>query len=479
MANFAPKAKLLPLIRSISGVRGTIGGRSNEGLTPPEIVRTVSAFASMLSEVTDEASEKRIVIGRDARVSGPMVRDVVIGTLRACGFEVVDLGLTSTPTVELMVPLEKASGGIVLTASHNPPEWNALKFLDGNGEFISAQMGEELIRKAEGSEFDFVPYDRLGDLQERDGNEEHIRRVLGLEWVDPNLIKERGFRIVLDAVNSSGGVILPPLLEALGVEDLIQIHCEPTGKFAHNPEPLPQHLQDLSERVVSEKADLGIVVDPDVDRLAFVDENGAVFGEEYTLVAVADYLLSKRKGDTVSNLSSSRALKDVTEMHGGQHHASAVGEVNVVAKMKEVKALIGGEGNGGVILPELHYGRDALVGIALFLTHLAGEGVSCSDLRARYPDYYMAKEKLELSDPKDVEKVLDAMKEAFEGQPMNLEDGVKIEFDQEWVHLRRSNTEPIVRIYTESKTREGAEELAHNIVRKARTVLEESGPIES
>lgn len=478
MANFVPKAKLLPLIRSISGVRGTIGGRSNEGLTPPEVVRTVSAFTSMLSEAMDEASEKRVVIGRDARVSGPMVRDIVIGTLRATGFEVVDLGLTSTPTVELMVPHEKAAGGIVLTASHNPPEWNALKFLDENGEFISAKMGEELIRKAEASEFEFVPYEQLGELEERDGNQEHIRRVLGLGTVDPELIKERGFRIVLDGVNSSGGVILPPLLEALGVEDLIQIHCEPTGKFAHNPEPLPEHLQDLSEKVVSEKADLGIVVDPDVDRLAFVDENGAVFGEEYTLVAVADYLLSKRKGDTVSNLSSSRALRDVTEMRGGRHYASAVGEVNVVAKMKEVNAVIGGEGNGGVILPELHYGRDALVGIALFLTHLAGERVSCSDLRARYPDYYMAKERLELSDPKDVEKVLDAIKEAFKGQPMNLEDGVKIEFEQEWVHLRRSNTEPIVRIYTESKTLEGAEELAHNIVRKARTVLEESGPIE-
>ncbi len=469
----------LPLIRSISGFRGTIGGGPDEGLSPPVIVDAVSAFASILQEDQKGASGKKVVIGRDARTSGPMVRDLVVGTLRACGIDVLDLGLSTTPTVELAVTMDGAMGGVVVTASHNPPEWNALKFLDEQGEFIPAAVGKALIEKADSSDFSYAAYDGMGAYEKGERTDMHIQRILATELVDPEKIRKAGFKAVVDGVNSSGGVVVPRLLEALGVEQVVCINCEPTGNFAHDAEPLPEHLEALSESVRKEGAHLGIVVDPDVDRLAFVDENGEVFGEEYTLVAAADHVLAYRPGATVSNLSSSRALKDVTHWHGGTHHASGVGEVNVVQRMKEVGAVIGGEGNGGVILPEVHYGRDALVGIALFLTHMARNGIPCSALRQRYPDYFMAKEKVHLEDGDDVDQLLENIGQLYEERPQNREDGVKIEFDSEWVHLRRSNTEPIVRVYTESTSPENARDLAERFVKELKEVLHKSRTFES
>lgn len=477
-AYLCSEGRIMPLIRSISGFRGTIGGRAGEGLLPNEIVNAVAAFASILEEGAEEGRHA-VVIGRDARISGPMVRDLVSGTLQAYGFDVWDLGLTSTPTVEMSVLKEEASGGIVLTASHNPMEWNALKFLDANGEFISARTGEELIERAEQGDFRYAPYDRLGEVRMKEGGKEHIERILSLDLVESKLVEERNFKIVVDGVNSTGGVLVPQLLEAMGLGGIVRFNCEPDGRFAHDPEPLPEHLEGLGQKVRDEGADLGIVVDPDVDRLAFMDENGEPIGEEYTLVAVADHVLGQRSGPTVSNLSSSRALRDVAISHGSSHYASAVGEVNVVAKMKEVAATIGGEGNGGVILPELHYGRDALVGIALFLTHLAKKGMSCSELRKTYPDYYMSKEKFKLDGSDDVNSLLDRMAERYNDRPLNCEDGVKIEFEEEWVHLRRSNTEPIVRVYTESKSPEGAKALAERFVEELGRVSEGSRSIEN
>jgi phosphomannomutase len=469
----------MALIRSISGIRGTIGGRTGEGLSPSEIVNTVSAFSTLLKEASD-AKGGRVVIGRDARLSGPMLRDLVTGTLRACGLDVLDLGLSTTPSVEMAVMKDdEAAGGIVLTASHNPMEWNALKFLDGNGEFISPDRGAELIRLAESGDFLYSPYDDLGDLELRDGGSDHIDSILGLELVDKGSIGKSSLKVVVDGVNSTGGIYVPRLLEALGIEDIVRLNCEADGRFTHDPEPLPEHLRELSEKVVEEGADLGIVVDPDVDRLAFIDENGAPFGEEYTLVAVADLVLAHRKGPTVSNLSSSRALKDVTDKHGCEHHASAVGEVHVVRKMKEVGAVIGGEGNGGVILPELHYGRDALVGIALFLTRLVQEGISCSELRKQYPDYSMAKEKLQLSGEDDVDALLEKVAAHYQAYPLNREDGVKVDFEEEWVHFRRSNTEPIVRVYTESRDPDRARNLAKEAVQELEALLESARSIQN
>ncbi|MFB6259024.1 MAG: phosphoglucosamine mutase [Flavobacteriales bacterium] len=462
----------MPLIRSISGIRGTIGGGPEEGLSPQEVVSAVSAFASILQEKQLD-KDRRVVIGRDARSSGSMVRNLTVGTLQACGYDVTDLGISTTPTVEMLVPQENALGGIVLTASHNPMEWNALKFLDEKGEFISSSTGEELIQRAGAGTFSYVTQDRLGKLREADGSGYHIDRILELGMVKPETVRERGFKVVVDAVNSSGGIYIPRLLEALGVQDPLLLHCDTSGQFAHDPEPLPEHLRELSDKVRSEEADLGIVVDPDVDRLAFIDENGEAFGEEYTLVAVADHVLRHKLGATVSNLSSSRALKDVTEKRGAVHYASAVGEVNVVEKMKEVNAVIGGEGNGGVILPDLHYGRDALLGIALFLTHLAEAGSTCSQLRGHYPDYYMAKEKLRSKKGDDVDALLERITSAYSGYPIDRADGVKIDFDREWVHLRRSNTEPIVRIYTESISPERAQDLADRFVKELGEALED------
>lgn len=433
----------------------------------------------MLREKVQKGDRPRVVIGRDARTSGGMVRDVVSGVLRASGVDVLDLGLSTTPTVEMTVPDEKASGGIVITASHNPAEWNALKFLGPEGEFISEAEGERLLKIAdEGEAIRYAAHDEIGEYQAIDRMDKHLEAIRALSLVDTRSIGERGFRIVVDGVNSTGGVFVPALLEKLGVEEVIRLHCDPNGRFAHDPEPLPANIRELSEKVREEKADLGIVVDPDVDRLAFVDENGEPFGEEYTLVAVADHVLQQRKGNTVSNLSSTQALKDVTEQRGGSYFASAVGEVNVVAKMKEVDAVIGGEGNGGVILPQLHYGRDALVGIAIFLTQLAREELSCSALRARYPDYHMAKEKVRSEEGMDPERLLEAIAEEYEGANIDRQDGVKILFDKEWVHLRKSNTEPILRVYTESVSPERAKELARRFVEELQTLARKSGTLE-
>lgn len=476
---FARKLEYVSLIRSISGFRGTIGGSAQEGLTPPVIVEAVSAFASILFDNNEVSGKGKVVIGRDARVSGSMVKDLVVGTLRGSGLDVLDLGISTTPTVEISVVMEEAIGGIVLTASHNPSEWNALKFLDSSGEFIPASTGEKLIARADSGRFTYAASDALGVLEETDRTEEHIQRILASEFVNLEPVKNAGLKVVVDGVNSSGGVVLPQLLKAMGIDRIICINCEPTGHFAHDAEPLPEHLEDLSDTVLAEGAHLGIAVDPDVDRLAFVDENGEVFGEEYTLVAVADHVLDHRPGNAVSNLSSSRALKDVTQWHGGTHYASAVGEVNVVERMKEVGAVIGGEGNGGVILPELHYGRDALVGVALFLTHLALRNETCSVLRSRYPDYFMAKEKLRLEHGDDPDLLLDKISRSYEAHPQNKEDGVKIEFDREWVHLRRSNTEPILRVYTESISAQKAQELAGSFVNELKEVLEKSRSIQN
>ncbi len=450
----------MALIKSISGIRGTIGGTPGLTLSPLDVVKFTAAYGTWLLEKT---GNNKVVIGRDGRISGPMIRDLVANTLTALGINVVDLGLSTTPTVEMAVVMENAGGGIILTASHNPKEWNALKLLNSKGEFISGADGKEVLEKAEEESFSFVAVDKIGTIKEDNSfTEKHIDAIISLPLVDVNAIRERKFKIVIDPVNSTGAIFVPALLKALGVDgkDITVINDEVNGKFAHNPEPLPENLAELGAVVKKTGADLGIAVDPDVDRLCFVCEDGSMFGEEYTLVSVADYVLSKKPGNTVSNMSSTRALKDITLKHGGQYYPSAVGEVNVVARMKEVNAVIGGEGNGGIILPELHYGRDALVGIALFLTHLAHSQKSIKQLRRTYPDYFISKNKIELEQGVDVKSIFEKIKTKYKNNPVNTEDGLKIEFDNDWVHLRTSNTEPIIRIYAESNFESTANNIA-------------------
>lgn len=453
----------MTLIKSISGIRGTVGGNAGDNLTPIDIVKFTVAYARFIGR-KNAGKRLKIVVGRDARISGGMVNDIIEGTLLGCGVDVVNVGLCTTPGTELAVTFHKADGGIIITASHNPKQWNALKLLNERGEFLNDAEGKQVLALAESEDFAFPDVDHIGKVLSRESfNDMHIAMVLAMKAVDAEAVRRRRFKVVVDAVNSVGGVVMPKLLRELGC-DVVELNCEPTGDFAHNPEPLPQNLTGISEAVVREKADLGIVVDPDVDRLAFVSEDGSMFVEEYTLVAVADYILSLGKGNTVSNLSSSRALRDVTEAHGGEYFASAVGEVNVVAKMKEVGAVIGGEGNGGVIYPELHYGRDALVGTALFLTHLAHKGVTMTELRKTYPAYFASKNKIELTPAVDVDKVLREMKSRYAAEKVNDIDGVKIDFADSWVHLRKSNTEPIIRIYTEAGSMEEADALAQRFI---------------
>lgn len=454
----------MTLIKSISGIRGTIGGMPNEGLTPLDVVKFTAAFASFIRKSLTKERMK-FVVGRDARISGEMVNQLVCGTLLGMGVDVLDIGLSTTPTVEMAVTDAKADGGIIITASHNPKQWNALKLLNNKGEFINAAEGEEVLHNAALDNYSFAEIDNIGKYKKDDGYiQKHIDKILQLPLVDVNAIRQAGFKIAVDCVNSCGGISIPQLLKALGVKEVIELYCEPNGIFPHNPEPLPENLTEIAKTVVESKADLGFVVDPDVDRLAIVCENGEMFGEEYTLVAVADYILKNKRGNTVSNLSSTRALMVVTEEAGGNYAASAVGEVNVVALMKECQAVIGGEGNGGIIYPELHYGRDALVGIALFLTHLAKSAKSCSELRYSYPDYYISKNKIELSPEMDVDLILEKVQEIYKDQHINTIDGVKIDFPSEWVHLRKSNTEAIIRIYSESNTMEKADKLAQQII---------------
>jgi phosphomannomutase len=457
------------LIKSISGIRGTIGGAPGNSLTPVDVVKFAAAFGTWVKK----RKGRKVVIGRDARISGEMVSTLVASTLKGLGLDVIDVGLSTTPTVELAVMIEKAQGGIILTASHNPAQWNALKLLNEKGEFISAADGAEVLRLAEAEEFDFAPVEKLG---RQTFNTTYIRRhielILRHRLVDVKAIKKAKFKIAVDAVNSTGGIAVPQLLKELGVK-VTEINCEPTGKFAHNPEPLPENITEISSVVKRSKLDLGIVVDPDVDRLAFVQEDGQPFGEEYTLVAIADYVLTRRKGNTVSNLSSTRALRDVTEKTGGKYTAAAVGEVNVVTAMKETKSVIGGEGNGGIIVPDFHYGRDAMIGIALFLTHLAKSKKKASELRAGYPQYFISKNKIELTPQIDVDKVLEEVKSRYKMEDINTADGVKIDFEKtkEWVHLRKSNTEPIIRIYAESKSESSASQLAQKIIADIQQII--------
>ena len=459
----------MTLIKSISGIRGTIGGEIGENLTPIDIVKFTVAYSRFISE-KHCGKRLRIVVGRDARVSGEMVNDIIEGTLLGCGVDVINVGLCTTPGTEMAVITHQADGGIIITASHNPKQWNALKLLNEKGEFLNDVEGKRVLALAEDEAFEFPDVDSIGKVILReDFNPTHIKQVLGLRMVDVERVRNRRFKVVVDAVNSIGGVVIPALLEELGCE-VVKVNCEPTGLFAHNPEPLPQNLTEISEIVVREKADLGIVVDPDVDRLAFVCEDGSMFVEEYTLVAVADYILSQTVGNTVSNLSSSRALRDVTESYGGVYSASAVGEVNVVAKMKEVGAIIGGEGNGGVIYPELHYGRDALVGTALFLTYLAMQDKTMTELRRSYPAYFASKNKIELTPAIDVDKVLVEIKQRYADEQINDIDGVKIDFADSWVHLRKSNTEPIIRIYTEAKSMQQADDLAQKFIAEIKQI---------
>ena len=454
----------MTLIKSISGIRGTIGGEPGEGLSPLDIVKFTAAYSTFLKE-RNKKNRLKIVVGRDARISGEMVNHVLIGTLMGMGADVVDLGLSTTPTVEVAVPYEKADGGIILTASHNPKQWNALKLLNEKGEFLSATEGEEILRIAETGNYSFADVENLGELSTRnDFIDIHIKKVLDLKLVDVNAIKSAGFRVAIDCVNSTGGIALPKLLKALGVSEVEELFCTPDGHFPHNPEPLPENLTEISKHVKRTKCDVGFVVDPDVDRLAIINEDGSMFGEEYTLVAVADYILRNSAGNTASNLSSTRALRDVTEAAGGAYFASAVGEVNVVEMMKEKNAIIGGEGNGGIIYPESHYGRDALVGIALFLTFMAKTGKRCSEIRRQYPAYHISKNKITLSPAMNVDAILEKVANKYSNQPINKIDGVKIEFGKEWVHLRKSNTEPIIRIYSESEYESKANELAKMIM---------------
>ncbi len=460
----------MTLIKSISGIRGTIGGKPGDSLTPIDVVKFSAAFGTWLKR--NNPTSSKIVIGRDARLSGDMVSKLVCGTLQSLGLDVLDLGLSTTPTVEMAVPAEQAIGGIILTASHNPAQWNALKLLNSTGEFISGQDGEEMLAIAEAEDFDFVDVKKLGSYTpDNTWLKKHIELILALPLVNVEAIKNRNFKVIVDAVNSTGGIAVPMMLEALGVTQITKLHCEPTGHFAHNPEPLPENLTDITKAIEKEKFDLGIVVDPDVDRLCFMCEDGSPFGEEYTLVAVADYILQNKVGNTVSNLSSTRALRDVTEKAGGKYYASAVGEVNVVSLMKSTNAVIGGEGNGGIIYPDLHFGRDALVGIALFLTHLANTGKKISALRKSYPEYYISKNKIELTPDIDVDGVLEAIKQRYSKQPINTIDGVKIEFEKEWLHLRKSNTEPIIRIYSESDSMTKADNLAKKIISDIKEVV--------
>ncbi len=452
----------MALIKSISGIRGTIGGKTNDNLTPVDIVKFAAAYGSWILQ---QGSNTKIVIGRDGRISGEMVSNLVVNTLVGLGINVVDLGLSTTPTVEMAVIFEEAAGGIILTASHNPKEWNALKLLNNKGEFISADEGKLILTAAEKEDFSFAKVENLGKyIKAENLLQKHIDAVIEYELVDVAAIKKKNFKIVIDAVNSTGAIAVPALLKALGVKDIEVLNEEVNGQFAHNPEPLPEHLGDLSQAVVKHKADLGIAVDPDVDRLCFVCEDGSMFGEEYTLVAVADYILSRRKGNTVSNMSSTKALKDVTIKHGGEYFPSMVGEVNVVNKMKAVNAVIGGEGNGGIIVPDLHYGRDALIGIALFLTHLAKSKKTTRQLRNTYPDYFISKNKIELSKGTDIKTIFMNIQDMYKNHPINAEDGLKIEFDNDWVHLRTSNTEPIIRIYAESNFETTADNIARRLM---------------
>ena len=457
----------MSLIKSISGIRGTIGGKPGDNLSPLDVVKFTAAFGTMLLS----SGNNKVVIGRDGRISGPLVSNLVCNTLIALGIDVVDLGLSTTPTVEVAVVMEDAAGGIIITASHNPKEWNALKLLNAAGEFISGAEGESLLELAENGDFSFATVDKLGTYTQNDSYlEKHIDAILAIDLVNVEAVKSKGFKVIVDAVNSTGATFVPAMLRAMGITDIVVLNAEVDGKFAHNPEPLPQNLTELANEVNKQKADIGIAVDPDVDRLVLVCEDGSMFGEEYTLVAVADYILSKRPGNTVSNLSSTRALKDITLKYGGEYFTSAVGEVNVVKKMKEVNAVIGGEGNGGVIFPELHYGRDALVGIALILSHLATSGKTVKQLRGTYPDYFITKNKLELDKSLDLNNVFEKIKDKYRSRPINSEDGLRIEFDNDWVHLRASNTEPIIRIIAESNF----ETTANNIAMKLMHDIRES-----
>ncbi|MDO5105734.1 phosphoglucosamine mutase [Capnocytophaga sp.] len=460
----------MTLIKSISGIRGTIGGKPDDNLTPIDAVKFAAAYGTWLKSTLNKENI-RVVVGRDARISGEMIQNLVAYTLVGLGIEVIDTGLSTTPTVEVAVPMEKADGGIILTASHNPKQWNALKLLNNKGEFLSGKDGKEILKIAEKNDFSFALVDELGKIIKNDTYiDKHIEAVLNLKVLDLEAIKKKRFKVVVDAVNSTGGIAIPRLLKKLGVE-VVELYCEPTGHFPHNPEPLKEHLGDISAKVVAEKADFGIVVDPDVDRLALICEDGEMFGEEYTLVACADYILGKTPGNTASNLSSSRALRDVTEKHGGKYFASAVGEVNVVEMMKKHNVVIGGEGNGGVIYPELHYGRDALVGVAVFLSLLATKNVSVKQLRASYPAYFMSKNKIELTPEVNVDLILQKMAEKYAHENVNTIDGVKIDFAESWAHLRKSNTEPIIRIYTEAKSQAQADDLAMKIIADIQSVV--------
>ncbi len=453
----------MALIKSISGIRGTIGGKVGEGLNPLDTVKFVSAYATFIRETVKNGSNT-IVVGRDARISGKMMEQVVIGTLMGMGFDVVNIGLATTPTTELAVTMEHACGGIILTASHNPKQWNALKLLNENGEFLNAKEGEIVLQIAESEKFNFAHVDHIGKISEKDYTDAHIQAVLALSLVDVEAIKAADFEVSIDCVNSVGGIVLPKLLRALGVNKINELYCTPNGEFPHNPEPLPEHLVDISTMMKTTTADVGFVVDPDVDRLAIICENGEMFGEEYTLVAVADYILKHTPGNTVSNLSSSRALRDITRKYGCEYYASAVGEVNVTTKMKAVGAVIGGEGNGGIIYPDSHYGRDALVGIALFLSHLAFERKKVSEIRASYPQYFIAKQKVELTPSINVDAILNAVKEKYNQYDITDIDGVKIDFPDKWVHLRKSNTEPIIRVYSEAHTMKEAEDIGAEVM---------------
>ena len=459
----------MTLIKSISGIRGTIGGAQGDNLTPIDIVKFTTAYVRFISE-KNNGKKLTIVVGRDARISGEMVGDIIEGTLLGCGANVINVGLCTTPGTEMAVITHKADGGIIITASHNPKQWNALKLLNENGEFLNDAEGKRVLALSEDESFAFPEIDSIGKVISReDFNECHIKQVLALEMVDIEAVRKRGFKVVVDAVNSIGGVVIPQLLRELGCE-VVELNCTPNGEFAHNPEPLPEHLTEISEVIRREKADLGVVVDPDVDRLALVNEDGTMFGEEYTLVAIADYILSRGVGNTVSNLSSSRALRDVTEAHGGEYAASAVGEVNVVTKMKQTGAVIGGEGNGGVIYPALHYGRDALVGVALFLSYLVEKGCTMTELKATYPAYYASKNKIQLTPAIDVDKVLLEIKSRYANENVNDIDGVKIDFPENWVHLRKSNTEPIIRVYTEAKSAAEADDLAQKFIAEIKAI---------
>ena len=462
----------MTLIKSISGIRGTIGGKTADNLTPIDAVKFASAYGAFIKNRNSNKDKVKVVIGRDARISGKMISSLVANTLVGLGIDVVDLGLSTTPTVEVAVPLEEADGGIILTASHNPKQWNALKLLNEKGEFLNGSEGEKILALAESEDFEFADVDDLGNYTKDSSYlEKHIKEVLNLDLVDVDAIKKANFKVVVDGVNSTGGLFIPALLKELNVA-CVELYCTPNGQFPHNPEPLKEHLTDISELVVKEKADLGIVVDPDVDRLAIVSEDGAMFGEEYTLVACADYVLGKLGGgNTVSNLSSSRALRDVTEKHGGTYTASAVGEVNVVIKMKETNTVIGGEGNGGIIYPASHYGRDSLVGVALFLSHLAHQKMSCKTLRDSYPSYFMSKNKIQLTPSIDVDAILKQMATTYVNEDVNTIDGVKIDFAEEWIHLRKSNTEPIIRIYTEAKSQKAADALAERFISKIKELI--------